>query len=194
MLTANKLEKIIELEDNLRSVYEAQVDAKAAELEASLAERDRLQAIVDKQLETISDLSGKAGANQRIEQQSRELANRADKLQQEVAELKKRVKTLQKDLAEERSENQRLTQFDPLKMKKNLDANKKKLAEKTAAADRLQKALGQAKTDKAALQRKVGELEARLAELEPAEPPEAPEAVEAPEAGEVREVREAARA
>lgn len=169
MLTANKLEKIIELEDNLRSVYEAQLGEKAAELEASEAERERLQAIIDKQLETITDLSGKAGPNQRMEQQNRELTNRTEKLQAEATELKKRVKTLQKELAEERDENRRLTQFDPLKMKKNLDANKKKLAEKTAAADRLQKSLNQVKSEKAALQRRVDELEAKLAETAPSE-------------------------
>jgi BMFP domain-containing protein YqiC len=51
-------------------------------------------------------------------------------------------------------------------MKKNLDASKKKLAEKTAATDLLQKSLNKSKTENAELQHKVKELEARLAELE----------------------------
>ena len=41
MLTANKLEKIIELEDSLRSEYQAKLDASTAELgrcEQALAE------------------------------------------------------------------------------------------------------------------------------------------------------------
>ena len=54
-------------------------------------------------------------------------------------------------------------------MKKNLDDNKKRLAEKTSAAEALQKSLGKTKTEKAELEMKVKELEARLAELEPKE-------------------------
>ena len=50
-------------------------------------------------------------------------------------------------------------------MKKNLDASKKKLAEKTSAADTLQKTLSETKKENAELQRKVTELEAKVAEL-----------------------------
>ena len=39
MLTATKLEKIIELEDNLKSEYQAQLDAKSAEIDALLKEK-----------------------------------------------------------------------------------------------------------------------------------------------------------
>ena len=59
--------------------------------------------------------------------------------------------------------------FNLRRMKKNLDSNKKKLVEKTAAADLLQKNLNKTKSEKADLQRQVQELEAKLAELEPAE-------------------------
>jgi BMFP domain-containing protein YqiC len=54
-------------------------------------------------------------------------------------------------------------------MKKNLDASKKKLAEKTVANDLLQRTLNKTKTEKAQLQSKVEELEARLALLEDTE-------------------------
>jgi uncharacterized protein YlxW (UPF0749 family) len=54
-------------------------------------------------------------------------------------------------------------------MKKNLDANKKKLAEKTAANDLLQKSLNKTKAENADLQRKVQELENKLAELDAGE-------------------------
>ena len=54
-------------------------------------------------------------------------------------------------------------------MKKNLDASKRKLAEKTTATDLLQKSLNKTKTEKAELQQKVKELEAKLEELEPTE-------------------------
>ena len=95
MLTANKLEKIMELEDSLRAEYQAQLDAKTAEIESHLKDkeelREQLQATIDKQLETISELSSKAAVNQRAEQLNRELTNRADKLTEEGTELKKRT-------------------------------------------------------------------------------------------------------
>jgi len=169
MLTASKLERIMELEENLKSQYQAQLDAKSAEIANLAKEKEEQQAVIAKQLETITDLSEKAQVNQRMEQLNREVTNRAEKMAEEVAELKKRMKTLQKDLAQEREELKVLKQFDPAKMKKNLDAAKKKAAEKTAAADLLQKTLNQAKKDKAELELKVKELEAKVAELAPAE-------------------------
>jgi chromosome segregation ATPase len=171
MLTANKLEKIIELEDNLRSEYQAKLDAKTAEAERlrnELSEqRKQLQGTIDTQLATITELSEKATANQKVEQLNRELTNRSEKLQEEVSTLKKRVKALQKDLAKEREQLNTLTQYDPARMKKNLDASKKKLAEKTSANELLQKSLGKTRSENSELQSKVQELESRLAELEP---------------------------
>ena len=176
MLTANKLEKIIELEDNLRSEYQAKLDAKSADIERLQKEladqQERLQATIDRQLETITDLSEKATANQHVEQLNRELNNRSEKLQAEVVTLKKRVKALQKDLASEREQVSTLTQYDPARMKKNLDANKKKLADKTAANESLQKSLSKTKGENADLQRKIQELESKLAELDAADPVE----------------------
>ncbi len=173
MLTAKKLEKIIELEDNLRSEYQVKLDAKSAEVERCQQElteqRKQLQTTIEKQLATITGLSDKATANQRFEQLNRELTNRSDKLQEEVATLKRRVKDLQKDLAKEREQVNTLTQYDPARMKKNLDTNKKKLAEKTSANDLLQKSLNKTKAENADLQRKVQELESKLPELDAAE-------------------------
>jgi hypothetical protein len=80
------------------------------------------------------------------------LNQRSENLAEEVASQKKRLKTLQKDLAEERTELKALKQFDPAKMKKNLDANKKKLAEKTTANDLLQKSLSKFKGQRAGVQ------------------------------------------
>ncbi len=107
MLTATKLEKIMELEDSLRSEYQAKLDAKTAELaetQQQLAEqREQMQVTIDKQLETITELSSKGAASAHLEQQHRELTNRSEKLQEEVVTLKKRVKVLQKDLAQNAS-------------------------------------------------------------------------------------------
>ncbi len=176
MLTLNKLEKVMELEEKLRGEYQTQLDEKAAEIQNLSKHKAELQGTVEaqdatikQQLETITDLSSKTSNGQRLEQLNRELTNRADKQQDEIAELKKRVKGLQKDLAEVRAENKVLTQYDPLKMKKNLEANKKKLAEKTKGADLLQKSLSKSKNENAELQQKIAELEAKIAEMEPEE-------------------------
>jgi septal ring factor EnvC (AmiA/AmiB activator) len=133
------------------------------------AQRDKLQATIDTQLETIADLSKKATSTQKLEQQNRELFNRSENMKEEVAAQKKRLKSLQNDLAKEREELKSLKQFDPAKMKKNLDASKRKLAEKTSANESLQKSLNKSRSENTKLQRKVQELEDRLATLEPAD-------------------------
>ena len=166
MLTAKNLERVMELEEKLRSEYQTQLDAKSAEIEKSIVERDEQKAVIAKQLEQIKTLSKEATVNKRTEQLNRELNQRCENLQGDLATLKKRVKGLQKDLASEREEISKLKQFDPARMKKNLDSNKKKLAEKTAAADLLQKSLNKSKADSAGLQARIKELEAKLEQLD----------------------------
>jgi chromosome segregation ATPase len=108
-----------------------------------------------------------------VEHQNRELTNRSENQQEQIATLKQRVKALQKDLASEREQLKELTQYDPRRMKKNLDANKKKLAEKTRANELLQKSLKEIKGERLEAERKVQELEQELeglrADLEPEE-------------------------
>jgi len=55
-----------------------------------------------------------------------------------------------------------LKKYDPQRMRKNLDASKKKLAEKTATADKLQKSLSEARSENSQLELKIKELEAQL--------------------------------
>lgn len=169
MLTVNKLEKIIELEDQLRGEYQEKLDAANAEAERAkqeLAEqREQMQATIEQQIATIKELSARGTATDQFEQRNRELTNRSEKLQGEVTTLKQRVKALQRDLAREREQVKELTQFDPARMKKNLDANKKKLAEKGKANELLQKSLKDARTEKAELQRKLQDVEDELATL-----------------------------
>ena len=132
MRSINKLEKVIDLEDTLRAEYEGKLEAAQTGLERVKQEQaeqqEQLQATIDQQLETIRDLTAKATANQQVEHQNRELTNRSENQQEQITTLKKRVKALQKDLANEREQLKELTQYDPKRMKKNLDANKKKLA------------------------------------------------------------------
>ncbi len=168
MLTAQKLEKIIELEDNLRAQYQAQLDAKSAEIEQLVKQHEEQQETIAKQLAQLTTQSADTSAMKRVEQLNRELHNRCDNLSAEVDAQKKRIRELQKNLAEERAEVKSLKQYDAAALKKNLDANKKKLAEKTAANALMQKNLNKSKGENAELQARVKELEARLAELEPA--------------------------
>ena len=173
-LTLNKLEKLIEVENKLRGEYQQQLDAKdatiaqlnsdKATLESKLSE---LENTIATQLATITDLSGKSGNNQALEQRNRELHNRSENKKEEVATVKSRIKALQKDLAAERTELAELKKYDPQRLRKNLDASKKKLAEKTTAADKLQKLLNQARTENNQLEQKVKELEAQLEALKP---------------------------
>ena len=169
MLTASKLEKIIELEDSLRSQYQDQLDAKSAEIELGIKKQQEQQVVIEKQLAQLTTISAEGTANKRTEQLNRELTHRCEKLEDEVATQKKRIKSLQKDLAGDRAEIKALKQYDAAAMKKNLDASKKKLAEKTTANEMLQKSSSKAKAENVKLQQKVSELEARLAVLEPEE-------------------------
>ena len=169
MLTAKNLERVMELENKLRLEYQTQLDAKSAEIERFTKDKEEQQAVIAKQLQQITTLSTESTKNKRIEQLNRELHQRCENLQEDIATQKKRLKGLQKDLAEERAEIKTLKQFDPAKMKKSLDASKKKLAEKTEANDLLQKSVNKSKAEKVELQQKVKELEAKLALTENAE-------------------------
>jgi len=170
-LTLNKLEKLIEVETKLRDEYGQQLQKKdaaiaklnedKASLETKLAE---LEGTIAKQLTTITELSGKSGNTQALEQRNRELHNRSENMKDEVASVKSRIKSLQKDLAAERAELAELKKYDPQRLRKNLDGSKKKLAEKTAAADRVQKLLNQARAENAELKEQVTGLESQLSE------------------------------
>ena len=175
-LTLNKLEKLIEVENKLRSEYQQQLDAKDATisqlnndkavLENKLTE---LEATIATQLATITEMSAKSGNTQALEQRNRELHNRSENMKEEVATVKSRIKALQKDLAAERSELAELKKYDPQRLRKNLDASKKKLAEKTTAADKLQKLLNQARAENTELEQKIKALETELETLKPEE-------------------------
>ncbi|MBA4694028.1 MAG: hypothetical protein H2070_05095 [Congregibacter sp.] len=168
-LSLNKLEKLIELETQLREEYQQKLDAKdtaIAELqqdktaiEAKVAE---LEKTISTQLATIKDMSGKSSDTQALEQRNRELHNRSENMKEDVTAAKSRLKALQKDLTAERAELAELKKYDPQRLRKNLDASKKKLAEKTTAADKLQKSLSQVRSENSQLELKIKELESQL--------------------------------
>ena len=168
-LSLNKLEKLIELETQLRGEYQRQLDDKDATIAELKNDKTALQAkmaelekTISTQLATIKDMSRKSDDTQALEQRNRELHNRSENMKEEVAVAKSRLKALQKDLAAERAEFAELKKYDPLRLRKNLDASKKKLAEKTMAADKLQKALTQARSENSQLELKIKELKCQL--------------------------------
>ena len=168
-ISLNKLEKLIELETQLRGEYQRQLDDKEAAIaelksdkaavEAKMAE---LEKTISTQLATIKEMSGKSNDTQALEQRNRELHNRSENMKEEVAVAKSRLKALQKDLSADRTELAELKKYDPQRLRKNLDASKKKLAEKTVAADKLQKSLTQARSENSQLELKIKELESQL--------------------------------
>jgi chromosome segregation ATPase len=170
-LTLNNLEKLMEMETQLRGEYQPKLDekdaaiSKLADNKTALETRiSELEKTIATQLTTITELSGKSKDAQALEQRNRELHNRSENMKEEIAAAKGRVKALQKDLAAERAELAELKKYDPQRLRKNLDATKKKLAEKTAAADKLQKSVTQARAENTQLEQKVKDLEAQLAE------------------------------
>ena len=170
-LTLNNLEKLMEMETQLRGEYQPKLDekdaaiSKLADSKTALETRiSELEKTIATQLTTITELSGKSKDAQALEQRNRELHNRSENMKEEIAVAKDRVKALQKDLAVERAELAELKKYDPQRLRKNLDATKKKLAEKTTAADKLQKSVTQARAENTQLEQKVKELEAQLAE------------------------------
>jgi len=170
-LTLNNLEKLMEMETQLRGEYQPKLEekdaaiSKLADNKTALETRiSELEKTIATQLTTITELSGKSKDAQALEQRNRELHNRSENMKDEITAAKGRVKALQKDLAAERAELAELKKYDPQRLRKNLDATKKKLAEKTAAADKLQKSVTQARAENTELEQKVKDLEAQLAE------------------------------
>ncbi len=169
MSVVKNLEALIKIENDLKSQYESKLNAQLAEIQNGVQKQEELQKKIDAQKDTISKLSAVSTDKKRLEQVNRELSNRAEKLQDEVDAQKKRIKTTQKDSAEARAEVKKLRHLDAEKLKKNLVANKKKLAEKSKATDLLQKSLNKTKSENIELQQEVDKLKAELEELKPAE-------------------------
>jgi uncharacterized coiled-coil DUF342 family protein len=89
-------------------------------------------------------------------------------LLEEVEALKENLKTAREKLAEARAENKKLAQYDPLRMKKNLDAGKQKLARKQQDCERMQRALSRSAKVNVQLMQRVSRLTTALRRLEAA--------------------------
>lgn len=173
MLAAKNLERLLEIEAELKEQYEDKLKAKDEEIAAAVAKQDDLQAVIEKQKnslkkqqEEIVTLSDADNDTKRIEQLNRELTSRASKLQEELEAQKKKNKSIQKETQSDREQLKELKQYDVKKMKKNLDQNKKKVAELNASNSSLQKNYNKFKNENIELKDKVKDLEAKIEAVE----------------------------
>jgi len=91
MLAAKNLERLIEIEADLKQQYEGQLSAKDAEIAKGQKEIEELKAAIEKQKSTlkiqaeqITELKSPQSDTKRIEQLNRELNSRVNKLQDEL--------------------------------------------------------------------------------------------------------------
>lgn len=173
MLAAKNLERLLEIEAELKEQYEDKLKAKDEEIAAAVAKQADLQAVIEKQKsslkkqqEEIVTLSDADNDTKRTEQLNRELTSRANKLQEELDAQKKKNKLIQKETQADREQLKELKQYDVKKMKKNLDQNKKKVAELNASNSSLQKNYNKFKNENIELKDKVKGLEAKIEALE----------------------------
>ena len=167
MSAVEKLEALINIKEELKAQYEGKLEAIEAKFAEQEAKNKSLQSTIDQQLEKITGLSSAASASKSLEQTNRELSNRAEKFQGELNNQKAKAKVAQKELTEAKAEVKQLKQLDAEKLKKNLVATKKKLAEKTTANDLLNKSLNKTKSENVELQSTVDELKEELETLKP---------------------------
>ena len=170
MLAAKNLERLIEIEADLKKQHEGELSAKDAEINKGLDEIEELKAVIEKQkaslqeqAEQISALKAPQNDAKRTEQLNRELNSRLNKLQDELDSQKKRNKVMQKEAQADKAALKDYQQFDVKKMKKNLDANKKKAAEQNAAIELLQKTNNKLKVENKELSAKVKDFEEKAA-------------------------------
>ena len=167
MSAVEKLEALINIKEELKAQYDEKLQTLEAKIKEHEARNNALQSTIDQQLAKISELSSASSTSKNLEQQNRELSNRAEKFQGELNNQKAKAKTIQKELNEARTEIKNLKQLDAEKLKKNLVATKKKLAEKTTANELLNKSLNKTKSENAELQRTINELKEELEALKP---------------------------
>ncbi len=167
MSAVQKLEALINIKEELKAQYEDKLQKLEVSIKTYEEKQKTLQATIDQQLEKISELISAGNATKQLEQANRELSNRAEKSQGELNNQKAKAKSVQKELAEAKAEIKQLKQLDAEKLKKNLVATKKKLAEKTSANDLLNKSLNKTKSENIDLQRTITELKEELEALKP---------------------------
>lgn len=169
MSAANNLEALINLEKNLKSQYEEKLAAESQKVKELQEAQAALKATIDKQLVQITEMSSGRVEYKRLEQENRELSNRAGNQQKEIDTLKTRAKATQKELIEAKATIKTLKQLDAEKIKKNLLATKATLLEQREANQLLSKKNKTLKIENSELKNSNEELKKELATLKPEE-------------------------
>lgn len=169
MSAIDKLEALMKLELDLKAQYEKKMTAERYKLEESTASQTKLQATVVDQAAQISDLKARGSESKRLEQEIREVNNRAEKLKLEGDAQRKKTKLALKELNELKTIVKNLKQLDAEKLKKNLVNTKKKLEEQRTANTLLSKNIKNYKQENHDHLNTIAKLEAELEELKPAE-------------------------
>jgi hypothetical protein len=165
----DKLEALMKLELDLKAQYEKKMTAERYKLEESIVSQTKLQATVVDQAAQISDLKARGSESKRLEQEIREINNRAEKLKLEGDAQRKKTKLALKELNELKTIVKNLKQLDAEKLKKNLVNTKKKLEEQRTANTLLSKNIKNYKQENHDHLNTIAKLEAELEELKPEE-------------------------
>ncbi|MFT7130599.1 MAG: hypothetical protein ACI89U_002723 [Gammaproteobacteria bacterium] len=169
MSAIDKLEALMKLELDLKAQYEKKMTAERYKLEESIVSQTKLQATVVDQAAQISDLKARGSESKRLEQEIREINNRAEKLKLEGDAQRKKTKLALKELNELKTIVKNLKQLDAEKLKKNLVNTKKKLEEQRTANTLLSKNIKNYKQENHDHLNTIAKLEAELEELKPEE-------------------------
>ncbi len=182
MASADQLEALIKLENDLKTQYEAKLTAERYKTQAAEEAQSKLQATLAQQAAEIAELKSGGSDLKRLEQENRELNNRCEKIKNEFDSQRTKGKAAQKELIEVKKEIKDLKQLDAKKIKKNLVETKKKLEEQRKANDLLTKSNRQLKQENHEHTLKIAELEKELESLKGEETEEEPQLAVAAEA------------
>ncbi|MGK0501003.1 MAG: chromosome segregation ATPase [Oceanicoccus sp.] len=167
MAAAEQLEALIKLELDLKSQYEKKMTAERYKIDALNETQTKLQATISQQAADINTLTKGGGDVKRLEQENREISNRADNIKNEFDAQRNKVKAAQKELISLKSEVKELKQFDAKKLKKNLVETKKKLEEQRKANELFSKSNRELKQESFEQKNSIEQLEKELEELKP---------------------------
>jgi len=171
--SADQLEALIRLENDLKAQYEKKITAAKYKNDEYEKSQIKLQATIAKQAAQINLLKAGGSDLKRLEQENREVKNRAENIKHEFEAQRSKTKATLKELSELKAEVKELKQLDAKKLKKNLVETKKKLEEQRTANDLLTKSNKKYKQESFDHQNTIAKLEKELEELKPAETKEA---------------------
>jgi hypothetical protein len=166
---ADQLEALIKLENDLKAQYQKKITAEQYKNEEHQKTQAKLQATIGKQATEINALKAGGTDLKRLEQENRELTNRAENIKNEFDAQRSKSKTALKEVSSLKAEVKDLKQLDAKKLKKNLVETKKKLEEQRKANELLSKSNKKLKQESFEQESKITELEAELEKLKPAD-------------------------